>query len=181
MDTSSELPIRSSAANLPVALEFLGPAPLIHGDAASGYDTLLARVSAAVKPAGIIEEIWVRDVVDLVWDAVRLRRQKAALMTSSASEGLQKVLSALGVQDSYDVARQWARREEATVADVDALLASSGLTLDAVMAQTLRVRIAEVERIDRMTMAAEARRNVALREIEHHRACFAALLRRAAL
>ena len=42
------------------------------------------------------------------------------------------------------------------------------------------MRIGEIERIDRMTATAEARRNAALREIAHHRAHFAASLRDAA-
>jgi hypothetical protein len=146
----------------------------------SGYNTLLVRVSATVKPADTLEEIWVRDVVDLVWDAVRLRRQKAALMTSSAGEGLQKILFSLDAPDPYGLPKRWAARDEAAVAEVDALLAAAGLTLDAVMAQTLRVRLTDIERIDRMTMTAEARRNAALHEIERHRANFAALLRLAA-
>jgi hypothetical protein len=41
--------------------------------------------------------------------------------------------------------------------------------MDTVMAQTLALKIDEIERIDRMTMTTEARRNAALREIERHR------------
>jgi hypothetical protein len=77
------------------------------------------------------------------------------------------------------IARQWALREEEAVAKADAVLAAAGLTMDAVTARTLALRIDEVERIDRMTMAAEARRNAVLREIERHRAAFARTLRRA--
>src|ERR1700680_24366 len=51
-----------------------GPPPLIEGEDAAAYDELLTRVSAAVKPADILEDIWVRDIVDLVWHAFRLRR-----------------------------------------------------------------------------------------------------------
>ena len=47
------------------------------------------------------------------------------------------------------------------------------------MVRTLGLKIHEIERIDRMTMAAEARRNAILREIERHRATFARTLRRA--
>jgi hypothetical protein len=51
--------------------------------------------------------------------------------------------------------------------------------MDAVMARTFGLKIHEIERIDRMAMAAEARRNPILREIERHRASFARTLRRA--
>jgi hypothetical protein len=180
MTTTPDLPTLSEPSNLPASLDFLGPAPLLQREEVSGYDTLLARISGAVKPADVLEEIWVRDVVDLVWDAVRLRRLKVGLMTASSYEGMQKVLLGLDVPDFVDLAKRWAAREEGAVAQVDALLASAGLTMDAVMAQTLRVRIDEIERIDRMITAAEARRNAALHELARHRAHFAAILRRAA-
>ena len=46
-----------------------GPPPLIQGEDRGAYDKLLARVSAAVKPVDILEEIWVHDIVDLEWEA----------------------------------------------------------------------------------------------------------------
>ena len=73
----------SNPANPPPAtattMPWLPPPPLIEGENAAAYDDLLARISGTLKPADILEEIWVRDVVDLVWDAFRLRRFKAHL------------------------------------------------------------------------------------------------------
>jgi hypothetical protein len=116
----------------------------------------------------------------LVWEAVRLRRLRAALMTACANEGMQKLLAGLDVRESYDLSKRWAARELDAVGQVDAVLAAAGLTIDHVMAQTLRLRIGEVERIDRMIASAEARRSAALREIAHHREHFAASRQRAA-
>ena len=47
------------------------------------------------------------------------------------------------------------------------------------MAQTLALKIDQIERIDRMTMTAKVRRNAVLREIDRHRASLAQALRRA--
>ena len=55
---------------LPTKWSFFGPAPLLDGEDPAAYDELLARVSGGVKPSDILEEIWVRDVVDLVWEAL---------------------------------------------------------------------------------------------------------------
>jgi hypothetical protein len=70
----------------PVAPELapFGPPPLIEGEDSAAYDELLARVSTAVKPADTLEDIWVRDVVDLAWDVFRLRRLKANLVGATA-------------------------------------------------------------------------------------------------
>ena len=161
-------------------MPWLPPPPLIEGENAAAYDELLARISGPLKPADILEEIWVRDVVDLVWDAFRLRRLKAHLLRAAAHEGMAKLIGPLLKWDhTFDLAVGWTLREEAAVKTVETTLAAAGLTMDAVMARTLGLKIHEIERIDRMTMAAEARRNAILREIERHRASFARTLRRA--
>jgi hypothetical protein len=79
-----------------------GPPPLIQGEDRGAYDKLLARVSAAVKPVDILEEIWVHDVVDLEWEVLRLRRLKVALMTASASKALRTVLDQLLDEETDD-------------------------------------------------------------------------------
>ena len=72
-------------------LEIFGPPPLLDGESQEVYDTLLARVTGAVNPKDIIEEIWVHDIVDLVWEILRLRRLKVALLSSSVGRGLHKL------------------------------------------------------------------------------------------
>src|SRR5262249_57982887 len=62
----------------------LPPPSLATGEDAAGYAQLAAHIRAAVAPANIIEEIWARDVADLTWDVVRLRRLKAGLFTIGA-------------------------------------------------------------------------------------------------
>jgi hypothetical protein len=125
-----------------------------------------------LKPADIFEEIWTRDIADLDWEVSRLRRLQATLMTATAYEGLQKILEPLieSYPDQVDLARAWAARDKAAIKRVDELLASAGLTMDAVMAQTFCTYLDECERIGRMIASAEDRRDAALHEIELHRA-----------
>jgi len=182
MSDAPQLPATSTNAPPapPSAVPFLAPPPLIEGENAAAYDELLARISGTLKPADILEEIWVRDVVDLVWDAFRLRRLKVHLLTAAAHEGMAKRIGPLLDWHFTDqIARRWAVGDEDAAQTVETTLAAAGLTMAAVMARTLALKIHEVERIDRMTMAAEARRNAILREIERHRATFARTLRRA--
>jgi len=167
-----------AATALPSDCTCLGPPPLIAGEDAAGYDELLARIAGTLQPADMLEQIWVRDVVDLVWEIFRLRRLKSALLTQAAYEGLRKVLDQLVNGSSYALAEKWARRDRAAIKTVDEALASAGLTMEAVRARTLSARIDDVERIDRMTMVAEGRRDSILRELERHRASFAQRLRR---
>src|SRR5262249_50914352 len=163
-------------------LALFGPPPLLDGEDTAAYDELLVRISGAVKPADILEEIWVRDVVDLVWEAFRLRRLKANLMTVVAYEGLTKILETLigRWSDASDLAQAWARRDRDAIRQVDELLASAGFTMDAVMAQTLSLKLNDIERIDRMIATAEGRRNAILREVDRHRTTWGRNLHQAA-
>src|SRR5215470_2591213 len=162
-------------------LALFGPAPLLEGEDTAAYDELLVQISAAVKPADILEEIWVRDVVDLVWEALRLRRLKANLMTAVAHEGLRTILGPLiGWDDARHLAEAWATREPSAIKQADELLGSAGLTMDAVMAQALSRKLDDIERIDRMIATAEGRRNAILRDGDRHRTTWGQNLRRAA-
>jgi len=166
-------------ATEPARLSCFGPAPLFDGEDSAGYDELLARVSGAIKSADIIEEIWIRDIVALTWEALRLRRARAALLAANRYVGVRRVLSPLCGTEAYDLSEQWARREDEAVAAVDRHLATAGLTMDAVMAETMSEEIELVEKMDRMIASAEIRRNATLREIERRRSEFAARLRQA--
>jgi hypothetical protein len=169
----------SANASAPPAMALLAPPPLIAGENAESYNDLLARISGTLQPADILEEIWVRDVVDLVWDAFRLRRLKAHLLKSAAHEGMAQLIGPLLDWNlTTQTSRRWAIGHEEAAKTVKTTLAAAGMNMDSVMARTLALKIHEIERIDRMTMAAEARRNAVLREIERHRASFARSLRR---
>jgi hypothetical protein len=176
---SPDLPV-PSAAPLPPGLAGLGRPQVIPGEDAAGYEALLARISATVRPRDVIEEGFARDVADLQWDILRNRRLKAALMRACAGEGLHRLLHSLDVPgNTVTLSQRWAARELAAAEQVDAILNLAGLGMDHVMALTLRLRIGEIERIDGMIASAEARRAATLREIDHYRAMFGASVRRA--
>jgi hypothetical protein len=159
-----------------------GPAPLTEGEDAAAYDELLLRISAAVRPHDIFEEIWVRDIVDLVWEAFRLRRLKACLMTAGARAALVQELGPLvGWPQAQGLAGSWAARKPGALAEVEEHLTAAGIGLEGVAAEGLCLKLEFIERIDRMIMAAEARRNAALREIDRYRATLGRQLRQAVL
>jgi hypothetical protein len=157
-----------------------GPRPLIEGEDAAAYDELLARFSAVIKPKDFLEEMWVRDIVDLTWETLRMRRLKAGLLTSVTWEGLKEVLSDLvDPFEAGNLSKDWAARDRQAVKKVDKLLTSKRLTMELAVARALSANIDSFERIDRMVMNAEARRNAALRELERRRTSLALALRQA--
>jgi len=159
------------------ALIFALPTAIVAGEDTAAYDDLAARIAGAVAPATIVEQLWVRDVVDLVWEVVRLRRYKASLLATRAYLGVCAVLKGLGDDEFYTKSREWAARRPTAIGDVDAQLANAGLGRDAIAAATFAERIDEFERIEKRIADAERRRAAILREIEVYRATLAARLR----
>jgi hypothetical protein len=169
-----------AAPSQPVAtLAFLGPPPLVEGEQGAAYDELFARVSGALQPKDILEEIWIRDVVDLVWDVLRLRRVKANLLSYCTNEGVAAAMQRLGTGNVVELIREWTMHDAPARQAVAATLASAGLTVETAGTRSLAFWITDLERIERMIASAEARRHAALRELERHRATLAQSLRRA--
>ena len=187
---------------------FFGPPPLIAGEDPAAYDDLLERFTAAIKPTDVLEEIWMRDSVDLTWETQRLRHLKAALLKWIMLEKLSFILEPVELESSdeeleaessdeepsadeledessdyelstEELAERWAARDPQAIEEVNEQLASKGLTVEDVTAQALSAEIENFEQIDRMVMNADARRNAALRELERHRMTLAQALRQA--
>ena len=113
------LPSRSTEAGspdyAPKAIEgtdaqaLLGRPPILRGEDERAYAELLARVQAAVRPKDILEGFWVRDVVDLLWETLRLRRMKASVVTVATRDALAEILAPIvnrsgsGDADSFDL------------------------------------------------------------------------------
>jgi len=177
---TKKLELAPFALSPPDLKSLLGPPPLLDGEDAA-YDALYEHIKTAVAPRDVLEEIWARDLVDNLWETLRLRRLKVKFMRASAHEGLAQLLRPL-VSDSldYGLADRWAGRERAAINKVDGLLKQAGLDQEAIAAQTLALKLDTIERIERMIMQAEGRRNRMLREIDRHRDVLAQRLREAA-
>jgi hypothetical protein len=61
-----------------------GLPPLLGDEKLTDYEELFAKISEAVKPADILEEIWICDIADLTWEILRWRRKKANLIDASS-------------------------------------------------------------------------------------------------
>jgi hypothetical protein len=153
----------------------IAPSPLLPGEAEADYLCIAKRIIGAAQPRDAIEGFLARDVIDLTWEILRLRRLKAGLLRASRSSGISSVMDSLGYDErkGYGAARtlgaRWASGEKSAWAEVAAALEKAQLSIEDVMAETLDSKIDSFERFDRMLASLEARRNNALREIDRHR------------
>ena len=51
----------------------------LHGEDMAAYDELCSRFSAAIKPADVVDEMYLNDVTSLEWEVLRWRRLKLKL------------------------------------------------------------------------------------------------------
>ena len=79
----------------------IAPAPLLPGEQEAEYATHVARIVAAAQPRDAIEDLLTRDVIDLSWDVLRLRRLKAGLLRGAISSSIYQVMCRLGYEDEY--------------------------------------------------------------------------------
>jgi hypothetical protein len=101
-------------------------------------------------------------------------------MRASAHEGVARLLGPRTTILERGLVGRWAARERAAINKVDGLLKQAGLDQEAIAAQTLALKLDTIERIERMIMQTEGRRNMMLREIDRHRDVLAQRLREAA-
>ena len=84
----------SEAAELQV---LFGPPALLPAESPVEYWRLYSLLQAELAPAGVIEKMWLRDLVDLQWEVRRWRRLSNEFLSSSKHFGLDKILGSLPV------------------------------------------------------------------------------------
>jgi hypothetical protein len=161
--------------------EIFGPPPLIAGESSSQYDELVARVVAAVRPKDVIEEMIVRDVTYHDLEIARLRRIKSGFFASGLQASLvAKLLSVPKMTElkARGLTQRFVAGDMSAAKEVDNVLGSAGLSIDAATANTMTARLHEFEAIEGLLASAEARRHAALRELDRRRSASAEALRR---
>src|SRR3569833_2158938 len=169
-------------ANKATPMNVFGPAPLIEGEDEDAYNDILQRISEAIQPKDVFEEIWVREMTDLSWELLRWRRLRVALFAGAAHEGVGAALTPWGLygggESVNEICRGYTSRDPTAHKKLEEKLAS-GSVPEIIQAMTLATRLSEIEQIERLIASSDARRNATLREIGRHRRDAADQLREA--
>lgn len=162
----------------PILDIIFGPPSLLEGEDPDAYEALLAQVDGAVKPQDIVEQIWVRDFVDITWEIMRLRRLRARLIVSGYGTAIRGILEPqYGHSRASDISKSWLCDEDDTRQKFQATLKELGLTMDDVHARALACMIKTIGRVDHMIESAEHRRRLVFAEIGRRRETLARHLR----
>ena len=76
-------------------LTLLPKLPLLITEAADEFDALQDAFEREIKPRGIVEEMYVRDICAIVWEILRLRRCKAVIINAAFRSALEELLQQL--------------------------------------------------------------------------------------
>lgn len=140
----------------------------------------------------MIEAIWTKDIINFIWEAQRLRRWRSQILEQAdlmAVEDLIRpqlrqddpmALLTLGGSTAETLAAGWVSGKKSEATQVDRLLKDRGVTAEGVRAHGFLMTLPSIERIDRMALNVDQRRDMLLREIERWRSGFARQARRAA-
>lgn len=142
------------------------------------YEALRARIVAAVEPKDAVEELWVDDVAELSFEIKRLRHMRMRIVAIARIDALDALIRPVADLQTRPLVRSWSLGYDSQANEI---LSKMKLTSEDITAKAFELRLGEVERINGMIAQAEARRNVALREVERRRDTVAARLRAAAV
>jgi hypothetical protein len=74
--------------------ELLGPPPIASLENGEAYERILSSMAEAVAPKDFVEWTWLKDIVDLTWEAGRARRAKAVRLVLARRTAIEQILQA---------------------------------------------------------------------------------------
>ena len=172
---------------------FLGDAPLVGDETQEDYDAFYNAIVSKLTQPDIINELYVKDFVDLSWqirrerlilaDIIRLFQKEVVLellktaysKLSGPIESLTTVNRILGADRD---AQRWLG-DPAARKEIDADLEARGYSSSTVLALAYRKGAAEIDAVEQRIASYEIRRLMALREIERRNEKSARQLKRA--
>jgi len=170
----------------PADVALLPVSPLLITESAEEFDRISVAFNQDIKPRGIIEQMYVADIIYLAWEIRRLRRAKAGIINSAYRAAMANLLQQLlrepgtyedsAEEEADSLALGWFTDREAKK-QVSGLLRQFQLDESAIEAEAIRRSASDLEQLDRLLASFESRRNKALRCIAEYRTDFARQLR----
>jgi hypothetical protein len=155
----------------------------VGGESLEDYHRLYDGVLQAIVPIDIVDQVWARNLTDLTWEDLRLRRLKCRLFEASRPIAVENALEPMFAEgdDATRLAADAAKGGKAARSRVESLLKLAGHDDESIRALGLAAWIDDFVHIDRMLAQNEQRRMMILHEIDRRRDAKAARQMRQAL
>ena len=155
----------------------LPAASLLITESRDQFDDIRRALNDYVKPAGILEEILARDILDLSWHILRLRRWKTATVNKGFVSALVTIFTGIFEQDqdyldandkAEEIAHQWFTNLEVKEKGLK-ILRRLNLDESAIEAEAYSEAASQIESLDKLLASAESRRHKTVRAIAEYR------------
>jgi hypothetical protein len=156
--------------------------PLLQSERGEDFHAVVSALTREVRPHGYIEEMYVSDFAHHVWEILRLRRCKTALIRGAFRAAIRELLDRIKREDDVidlALADRWFSSQKARD-EVRQLLARTGIGESAIEAEAYRICSRELESWERMLAGLEMRRDNTLARIAAYRQSFARQVRKTA-
>jgi hypothetical protein len=157
----------------------LGDPPLLSTEDPKVYADLLSQVARAARPRHMLEWIWVRDFVDLTWEAQRLRRYKVMLIERERQNRITAIQNERNDPYSY-FSLDTGKMEEVKPKRRQKKPRIAGLNTERGSLSPFQGSLSEYERIEKLLASIELKRHMLLRDAPFYRKGLAHLLKEAA-
>jgi hypothetical protein len=159
-------------------LTLLSKPNLLFTESARKFKTQHEALKRTVSPRDFIEELYVAEMAENVWETQRLSRCKVVLINSHWSSAIEELLSRMGLE--FEERRNLTYEyfgDETSRAKVCGYLEYFGLDESAIEAEAIKQAWPDLESIDRRLTDLAASRDVLLRRVAEYRARLAENLR----
>jgi hypothetical protein len=149
--------------------------PLLITESDEEFKRIRQALYEEIGPVGIIEQMYVDEIAEIVWEILRLKRCKAGVINLAFHDASKRLLGRL-INAGPDIARDWISYPD-IAKEVEKGLAEYKLDSSVVIAEATRAASNELELIQTLIVSSEKRRDTALVRIAHYRGELGAMLR----
>lgn len=153
--------------------------PVLITESVDEFVALRSALYDEIEPNGAIEQGFVEDLAAAMWEIMRLLRIKTEIVNGAFCKALKKILEQVWSEDFEDylersraiedLAWQWLGNDSDAKAKVSELLGQHQLDETAIEAESFRMRVQELETLDRMLGLLEGRREKLITGIAAYR------------
>ena len=155
----------------------LQAAPLLITESKEDYERIRNRFMEEISPRGIIEQMYAHDIICVSWEIFRLRRSWTSIINSAFGPALRRLLVELLPRDllfepdeseAAELALGWFSDEKGRDKVLE-ILERHHLDETAIEAEAIRLRLPDLERMDKLITSRECQRDKTLQGIAEYR------------
>jgi hypothetical protein len=151
--------------------------PLLITESEEEFKRIRQALYEELGPVGIIEQMYVDEFADIVWEILRSKRCKAGVTNLKFHDESARLLGRL-INVGPDIARDWISDPD-IAKEVEKRLAEYKLDGSVVIADAIQAASYKLELIEALIVSAEKRRDTALARLTQYRGELGIILRRA--